>query len=205
MGYFPFFIELSGQAGLIVGGGTVALRKVEKLLPYGPKLTVVAPGFVPELAAIEGLDLVRRPFHPSDLDGAFFVIAATDDTQLNHQISALCQARGIPVNVVDDKQACTFLFPALVKRGDLSVGISTGGASPTAAIWLKEQIAALLPEGLEDILSWLEGQRPLLKERFPQERRRAALFARLFSACMEAGGPLGGQELEHILQQEEQL
>lgn len=205
VGYFPFFIELTEQPGLIVGGGTVALRKVEKLMPYGPRLTVVAPSFIPELASIRGVDLVQRSFQSSDLDGAFFVIAATDDGQLNHQISALCQSRGIPVNVVDDKQACTFLFPALVKRGDLSVGVSTGGASPTAAIWLKEQVSALLPEGLEDILAWLEQQRPLMKERFPQERCRAALFARLFSACMEAGAPLSDQEFENILQQEERL
>lgn len=197
MAYFPFFVDLEGQRGLIVGGGTVALRKAEKLLPYGPALTVVAPEPVSELAALP-VTLVRRSFQETDLDSADFVIAATDDENENHRISALCQERKIPVNVVDDKEACSFLFPALVRRGNLSVGVSTGGSSPTAAIWLKEQIEGLLPEQTEEILTWLEAQRPLLKERLPNQRARAACFARLFAACLELGRPLTEEERDHV-------
>lgn len=198
MAYFPFFVDLEGQRGLIVGGGTVALRKAEKLLPYGPALTVVAPEPVSELAALP-VELTRREFQPEDLDRADFVIAATDNEEENHRISALCQERKIPVNVVDDKEACSFLFPALVRRGNLSVGVSTGGSSPTAAIWLKEQIEGLLPEQTEEILTWLEAQRPLLKERLPNQRARAACFARLFAACLALGRPLTEQEREREL------
>lgn len=197
MAYFPFFVDLAGQRGLIVGGGTVALRKVEKLLPYGPALTVVAPEPVPALAALP-VTLVRRTFRETDLDGADFVIVATDDQGENHRISALCRGRNIPVNVVDDKRACSFLFPALVRRGNLSVGVSTGGSSPTAAIWLKEQIEGLLPEQTEEILTWLEAQRPLLKERLPDQRARAACFARLFAACLERGRPLTEEERDNV-------
>ena len=198
MAYFPFFVDLSGQRGLIVGGGTVALRKAEKLLPYGPALTVVAPEPVSELAALP-VTLVRRSFQETDLDSADFVIAATDDENENHRISALCRGRNIPVNVVDDKAACSFLFPALVRRGSLSVGVSTGGSSPTAAIWLKKQIEAILPEQTEEILTWLEEQRPILKERLPDQRARAACFARLFAACLALGRPLTEQEREREL------
>ena len=197
MAYFPFFVDLEGQRGLIVGGGTVALRKAEKLLPYGPALTVVAPEPVSELAALP-VELTRREFQPEDLDRADFVIAATDNEEENHRISALCQGRKIPVNVVDDKEACSFLFPALVRRGNLSVGVSTGGSSPTAAIWLKEQIEGLLPEQTEEILTWLEAQRPLLKERLPDQRARAASFARLFAACLERGRPLTEEERDNV-------
>lgn len=197
MAYFPFFVDLEGQRGLIVGGGTVALRKAEKLLPYGPALTVVAPEPVSELAALP-VELTRREFQPEDLDRADFVIAATDNEEENHRISALCQGRKIPVNVVDDKEACSFLFPALVRRGSLSVGVSTGGSSPTAAIWLKEQIEGLLPEQTEEILTWLEAQRPLLKERLPNQRARAARFARLFAACLERGRPLTEEERDNV-------
>ena len=144
MGYFPFFVDLTGKEGLIVGGGTVALRKVEKLLPYGPHLPVAAPEVLPELDSCPELTLLRRPFAPELLENKAFVIAATDDAAVNREISALCQERGIPVNVVDDPDQCTFLFPALVKRGDLSVGISTTGASPTAAVWLKQQVEGLI-------------------------------------------------------------
>lgn len=198
MAYFPFFVDLEGQRGLIVGGGTVALRKAEKLLPYGPALTVVAPEPVSELAALP-VTLVRRSFQETDLDRADFVIAATDDENENHRISALCRGRNIPVNVVDDKAACSFLFPALVRRGSLSVGVSTGGSSPTAAIWLKKQIEAILPEQTEEILTWLEEQRPILKERLPDQRARAACFARLFAACLALGRPLTEQEREREL------
>ena len=198
MAYFPFFVDLEGQRGLIVGGGTVALRKAEKLLPYGPALTVVAPEPVSELAALP-VTLVRRSFQETDLDSADFVIAATDDENENHRISALCRGRNIPVNVVDDKAACSFLFPALVRRGSLSVGVSTGGSSPTAAIWLKKQIEAILPEQTEEILTWLEEQRPILKERLPDQRARAACFARLFAACLALGRALTEQEREREL------
>lgn len=196
MAYFPFFMDLTGRPGLIVGGGAVAARKAEKLLPYGPELTVVAPEISPELTALPGLRLERREFRPGDISEKVFVVAAAGDRTLNREISRLCQAQGVPVNAVDDKAACTFLFPALVRQGELSVGISTGGSSPTAAIWLKEEIAALLPPGLEEILAWLEAIRPVLKARLPQESRRAVLFRRLFAACLEAGRPLPEEELE---------
>lgn len=199
MAYFPFFVELSGKKGLIVGGGTVALRKVEKLLPYGPNLTVAAPELVPELAARPELTLLQRDFGAELLDGMSFVIAATDDVAVNHEISALCREQGILVNVVDDPDECTFLFPAVVKRGDLSVGISTAGASPTAAVWVKQQVEALLPEGIEEILAYLNEIRPVVKT-FVPEARRAELFARLFRACMEVGRPLEEEELQNLLE-----
>lgn len=159
MGYFPFFVELSGKDGLIVGGGVTALRKSQKLLPYGPRLTVASPAITEEIRMIDGPLLLFRPFSPDLLAGKAFVIASTDNRKLNHRISTLCKSRHIPVNVGDDQAACTFLFPALVKQGTLSFGISTGGVSPSAAIYLKEQIAALLPDHFEELLTYLEVQR----------------------------------------------
>ena len=181
MPWFPMFIQLRDAPVLIAGGGTVALRKTEKLLPYGPRITVVAPDIAPELAALPGLTLCRRPFAESDLQGPpVLVIAATDDASLNHKISALCRERRIPVNVVDDPAACGFLFPALVRRGRLSVGISTGGASPTAAVWLKERIEHILPPHFGAALDRLEALRPTLKAQVPDEHERAARFRAAF-------------------------
>lgn len=202
MAYFPFFMELEGRKGLIVGGGTTALRKVQKLLPYGPELTVVSPRFCPEFQDLPGLTLLRRPFDPSLLEERFFTIAATGDRALNHQIAALCRERGILVNVVDDREACGFLFPALVKRGELSVGISTGGSSPSAAVWLKEQIAGLVPERIDEILAYLESQRPWVRERYSSEAERSGILTDLFWACLERGRPLDGDERSEILDRE---
>lgn len=188
MGYFPFFMELSQRRGLIVGGGTVALRKVEKLLPFGPALTVVAQELEPRLARLEGVTLLQEPFIPALLEDVEFVIAATDDAGLNGEISRRCRALGIPVNVVDCQEECSFLFPALVRCGPLTVGVCTGGASPTAAAWLRGEVEALLPERLEDILDYMAGLRGRVKETVAPADRAACLSA-LFAACLAAGGP----------------
>lgn len=200
MPYFPFFMDLSGRPGLIVGGGTVALRKAEKLLPFGPRLTVAAPELCPGFGDLPGLTLLRRPFRPEDLAGMSFAIAASGDRAVNREVSALCKESSIPVNVVDDREGCTFLFPALVRRGSLTVGVTTGGASPAAAAWAREQIDTLLPRELEGILAFLEEERPRLKAAFPDEARRAALSFSLFAACLERGGPLSRAEIDRLIQ-----
>ena len=201
MAYFPFFVDLTGQRGLIAGGGTVALRKAEKLIPYGPALTVAAPDLLPGFEALPGLTLLRRPFTPRLREGMRFVIAANGDPALNHRIAALCRERGVLVNVVDDRDWCTFLFPALVREGPLSVGISTGGASPTGAVWVKERLEGLLPEGFGGLLEWLESVRTVVQEALPGPQSRGPVFARLFGEALELGRPLTGAELAAVLEQ----
>lgn len=199
MAYFPFFMDLEGREGLVVGGGTVAARKVQKLLPYGLRLTVAAPEILPEIEALPGLTLVRRAFEPSMLEGKFFVIAAADSREANREIAALCRERGILVNAVDDKEQCTFLFPALVKRGELTAGVSTGGASPSAAAWVRRRVDEAVPEDFGELLDYLASLRPMVRARVPEERR-AAVFSRLFSACLEEGFPLEEAGLEAVLE-----
>lgn len=198
MAYFPFFMDLSGRHGLIVGGGAVALRKIQKLLPYEARLTVCAPELLPGIEGIPGLGLLRRPFEPAMLDGMDYVVAATDDGALNHQVAVLCRQRDIPVNVADDREACTFLFPALVKRGELSIGISTGGASPSAAVYLKERISELLPEDFGQMLEYLDGLRAEGKAALPDGPGRTRFFSRLFDACIRWGWPLSEERLREI-------
>ena len=199
MGYFPFFVDIAGQEGLIVGGGHVALGKLRRLLPFQPRLTVAAPELLPEIAAMDTVTILRQPFSPELLTGKTFVIAATNDTPLNRTVSRLCQDRGIPVNVVDDKEACTFLFPALVQQGKLTVGISTSGASPSAAVYVKNQLLETLPEAFPEILDFLADQRSLVQARFSGEARRAKVLGALFAACMEKERALEAGELEALL------
>lgn len=187
MGWFPFFIQLEGTRGLLVGGGRVALRKAEKLLPFGAQLTVVAPCICPPLAALPGLTLCRRAFADSDLSPApDFVIAATGDRALDRRIAALCRARRILVNVVDDPAACGFYFPAFVQRGRLCIGISTGGASPTAAAWLRQKIEALLPPGFDGILDRLAARREAVKAEGGSEAKRAERLQQAFALELAA-------------------
>jgi len=184
------FVDLKDKTVLIAGGGSVALRKLQKLTPYGVSPTVVAPDILPELAAVPGVKLHRRTFRPSDLrPRPVLVIAATNDRKVNRYISMLCKKRHIPVNVADDPALCSFVFPALVQRGEFSAGISTGGASPTAAVYFKERLTELLPENLEELLVWLRSKRQAIKASIPEPERRAAFLRRLFDACIGQTDP----------------
>lgn len=194
MAYFPFFIDMEGKSGLIVGGGRVAAHKVHKLLPFGAALTVVAPKIDTELLENPALICLEREFRDSDTEGKLFVIAATADPSLNARISALCQERGILVNVVDDKEKCGFLFPSLVKEGDLTVGISTGGASPQVAATLRSRIAGELPSQMDGILEYLAQIRESSKERIADEGGRRAFLKETALLCMEKNRPLTPKE-----------
>lgn len=193
MAYFPMFVDLEGRKVLIVGGGKVAARKVEKLLPFGCDMTVVATKLRQEIRDF-GVTAHCREFEPADLDGCAMAIAATDEPELNKFVCDLAKQRGIPVNSVDDKDNCTFLFPALVKRGKLTVGVSTSGASPSAAKWVKEQAEKSLPENTEDILDYLDALRASLE---PGQARQAKMAA-AFDRCMALGRPLTEEEEKEL-------
>lgn len=200
MPYFPMFIDLKNKPVLIVGGGTVALRKLQKLMPYGVLPTVIAPHILPEIETLHNVKLCKRSFSTSDLrPRPSLVIAATDNKTTNRKISVLCQKRHIPVNVADDPELCTFIFPALVQQGSFSAGISTGGASPVASAYFKERLRELLPKDLDKLLFWMESLRPTLKASIPEQNKRAAVFRRLFDACIAKGAPLTQEETEKYI------
>lgn len=199
MAYFPFFVDVEGMNILIVGGGTVALCKAEKLLPYGGAITVAAPELCDGLREMPDIRFVQKPFDDSMLDSVDIVIAATNSRELNRHIYEACRERKIPVNSVDCKSECTFIFPSLIKRGDLSIGISTSGASPSAAIWLKERINALLPDNMEELIAYLDRIRPYVKERMSTEEERAKVLKAAFSKCMSEGRTLTEHELGAII------
>lgn len=209
MGYFPFFMDIEGKNGLIVGGGRVAARKVEKLLAFGPKLTVIAPGIegciraLQERAAQDNtalLMLEERAFQMADLAEADFVIAATDDDTLNGAISAYCMAEHIPVNVVDDREKCSFFFPALVREGNLTIGISTDGRSPTAAAWVRKELSQALPDGLGNVVDLMGQIRPYVLAADMPESVRRDILEKLFLYCMERGGKVSFEELRQRLE-----
>ena len=184
------FVNLKGKRILVLGGGKVAARKVKKLAPFGGRITVVAPQAQPELEAMPGVEIRRHGFRPADLwPRPAMVIAATDDRQVNARASRLCRRFRIPVNVADNGPESSFLFPALVNQGNFSAGISTGGASPTAAVYFKERLEELVPERLEEILDYLEEKRAELKRTLPDQSARAAAMRELLDTCLELGRP----------------
>src|SRR5580658_4836827 len=168
MNYFPVFLDLNGQNVLIVGAGVVALRKVSLLERTGAVITVVAPEVNLELmerAANGEVKLAIREFVPEDLDDARLVIVATSRRAVNRWIAKLSDARAIPVNVVDDREASRFIVPAIIDRDPVLVAVSTGGASPVLARRLRERLEAFIPKRLGDLAGWLGDLREISRRR----------------------------------------
>ncbi len=203
MAYFPFFVDIGGQKGLIVGGGKIALHKLQKLLPYGPILTVVAPEIsvaMEQITLENDICVIKRPFEKSDLTGIYFVIAASDQANVNAEIGRLCKERGIFVNVVDNKKECSFLFPSLVKAGNLSIGISTEGTSPDVAAELRSRIASMIPADIDAILTYLGNLRPLAKTYIKDDSKRAFFLKDMAKVCMDSNAVFNEQETMHRLE-----
>jgi uroporphyrin-III C-methyltransferase/precorrin-2 dehydrogenase/sirohydrochlorin ferrochelatase len=181
MTLLPIFLNLDSRPALLVGAGTVALEKIGSLLKTGVKLRVVAPHARPEvrqLAADGKLEFVEREFMPSDLDGNFIVIAATDVPEVNATIYREAVARGIPCNSVDDIPNCDFFFGSVVSRGDLQIAISTAGESPAVAQRLRREIDEQLPADLGPWLAELGKLRREVLATHPRgEERRLLLHA----------------------------
>jgi precorrin-2 dehydrogenase / sirohydrochlorin ferrochelatase len=140
MGYIPIFLDVTGRECVVVGGGEVAARKVEALLEAGAHVTVVSPRLSPQLESMAARGLVThiaRDYEGGDIRGCVLAYAATDDPKLHRELVAEARALGIPVNVVDVPELCTFISPAVVNRGELQIAISTGGASPAFAARLR--------------------------------------------------------------------
>jgi siroheme synthase-like protein len=166
MPHFPLFINLQDFPCLVAGGGAVGVRKIETLLEFGARVTVLDPRPSEALEELsrERLILLRRFYAgPEDLKGAKIVIAATGDREANHRVSRDAQARGIPVNVADDPEACTFFFPAIVRRGDLVAGISTSGVCPRFCARLRERLEKEWPPGWAEALKTLGAERRRLR------------------------------------------
>lgn len=184
MALFPFFVNIEGARGLIIGTGKHAEEKIQRLQPYGPCLTIIPEG----------------KFKESDLEPVpAFVIAAGDDREENHRISALCRERRIPVNVVDDQEYCDFIFPSLISHGNLSVGICTNGASPAAGVLLKRKIEEQIPENMEEILNFLQEVRPVIAKTLTDKKQRYTFYYELAEICMAENRVLKEEEFRRRL------
>ena len=160
---YPVNLVLDGRRCLVVGGGKVALRKVEGLLVCGGRVTVVAPRINPELRMLSGVMIEARPWRPDDLDGMWLVIAATDDPEVNRAVYDAGQRAGVWVNGADDPANCSFTLPSVVRRGDLQVTVSTGGRSPALATWLRRRLEGEIGPEYAVLLDLLATERDGLK------------------------------------------
>lgn len=160
-------LVLQGRKCVVVGAGDVGERKIDALLESGAEVVVIGPDATPDVRAWarDGrIAWTDREYMAGDLDGAFLAIAATDDREVNRRIAEEASARRVLLNVVDDPELCMFTALALLKRGDLTVAISTNGKSPAMARKVREELEARFPENYGDLVTAAAEARDALRE-----------------------------------------
>jgi len=178
---FAVHLALGGRRCLVVGGGEVGWRKARALAECGARVTVVGERFSPALQRSRRVERVCRRFRPSDLRGVWLVVVATDDRALNRAVAGEADRRGLLVNVVDDAAAGNFIVPAQFRRGQLTVSISTEGASPLLACKVKERLGGVLGETYALWVKLLAEFRPKAQARVASARGRRRFFDELTS------------------------
>ena len=256
MAYFPIFIEIEKKKCVIIGGGKVALRKVETLLRYGAKVQVVSKEICEELRALlppENLREIELRLPPENfreielrmppensrqeelaspqeylcqektesfpaepdalsepdfgrsmeayLSDAALVIAATGSREINHRVAEYCRERRIPVNVADAPEECTFFFPAVVKKGDISIGINTGGKSPAVSSQVRRDVEAAIPGHYAMIAEQLGSLREYVKSRIKEEPLRRKILKQAAAEAFSHERILSQDEINTIIRQ----
>lgn len=192
MRYYPILLDLHGKTCLVVGAGQVGRRKIQTLLSCGPALVRIVDPKQPDRCWQELIDqgLVAyqtRSFQPEDLDGCFLVIACTDDEDQNWHISRLCAKLGILCNIVDQPEKCSFILPALHNQGDLTIAVSTSGASPALAKKIRQDLGTCFGPEYGCYLSLMRNLRPLVLGLSLPTRENTELFRKLTeSSLLEA-------------------
>ncbi len=164
--YYPIFLNVSGKKCVVIGGGQVALRKVEVLLDHGANVEVISPEICSELDKLAengGIAVRRRRYQTGDLKGAFVVIAATDDRHINSEVAKEAKETGVLVNVVDDPNNSNFIVPSCIHRGDVTIAISTAGKSPALARKIRTRLEKDLGDEYAALALLIDGVRAEIK------------------------------------------
>jgi uroporphyrin-III C-methyltransferase/precorrin-2 dehydrogenase/sirohydrochlorin ferrochelatase len=172
---YPAFLKLAGRRVVVVGGGPVAAGKIAGLIAAGAAVDVVAPAVRPEIER-EGVTIHRREFQASDLDGAWYVVAAAPP-EVNRQVLAAGEARQVFVNAVDDPAHASAYAGGVVRRSDVTIAISTAGRAPALAGLLREALDAWLPGNLDEWMTAAdEARREWKRDSVPMDERRPQLL-----------------------------
>jgi len=182
MAKYPIFLNLEGRRVVVIGGGTVAVRKVQVLLDSGARVIVVSDNIdkmIATFSSIENPELIKSKYEKSYLSGAVLVIAATNDNELNKQIYKDCQEFEILCNVVDVPELCDFYVPAVVKRGNLQIAIGTNGACPAYSGHLRKKMEETFTEQHGKFLEVLEQMRLKVIDEVSEPNMRKAILGKL--------------------------
>jgi precorrin-2 dehydrogenase / sirohydrochlorin ferrochelatase len=169
MKLYPVMINIEGKKAVVIGGGTVALRKVKDLLESGATVKVIAPAIHGEIADLADsypgkIDIFRREYRTGDCEGALIVFSATDDETVNRAVYAEASAENILINAVDDPPNCSFFMPSWFNRNGLIVSVSTSGISPSMSARIRRDIERSIPGSVDDALAALQQARIIIRE-----------------------------------------
>jgi siroheme synthase-like protein len=194
----PLFLNLTGRAVLLVGGGPVAAAKLTQLLAAGARVRVVAPEIREEILALPHITIAQRPFDPADLDGVWLVVAAATP-EVNRQVAVVAETLRVFVNAVDDPANASAFLSGVVRRDGLTLAISTSGEAPALTALLREGLDVLLPG---DLGSWIEQARAervvWRREGVPMEARKPRLLRALNALYEPTAEPANSAEREAL-------
>jgi precorrin-2 dehydrogenase len=191
---YPIQLLIESRLCVVVGGGEVAARKAEALVCAGAQAKVVAPEAGSEMQALiqrESIEWLQKTFSPNDIDGAFVVVAATDDEKVNQMVFACAERKRILVNVVDRPNLCSFFVPSVVRRGQLTLTVATGGAGPAVSMKLRKELEAQFGDEYAEYLQIIAECRILAKEKYPSDSE----------ARMEAGRRVADLDLLSLIRE----
>ncbi|MFC1664222.1 siroheme synthase CysG [Pseudomonadota bacterium] len=205
MDYLPIFFNIKNQHCLVVGGGSVALRKANLLVEAGAVVRIVAQQIKPELSAMvvgAGGQFHQRAYVSTDVQGVHLVVAATNDEKLNRQVSKDAQNQNTPVNVVDKPELCSFIFPAIVDRSPVVVAVSSGGRSPVLARLMRTRIESFIPMRFGELAVLAGKYRQQVQKKFKQINQRRSFWEKILSGPVAEKVLQGKQpQAEELLQQ----
>ncbi|ODA41985.1 bifunctional precorrin-2 dehydrogenase/sirohydrochlorin ferrochelatase [Desulfosporosinus sp. BG] len=172
--YYPLFMDVEAQPVLVVGGGSIALRKVQTLMDHGAKVHIVSPQLIPELKALINDNSClwsEKAYSTDDIQEAILVFSCTEKEEVNAKVSSDAKAHHRPVNVVDDPEKCSFIVPSIMEQGDLKIAVSTGGSSPIVARQVRAELQAQYGQEMAEYLTLLKTWRNKAKFSLSPEKR----------------------------------
>ncbi len=187
MDYFPIFLKLKDQACLVVGAGEIAARKIELLARAGANITVIASEINPIVLSLQethNLTLLQKPFAPADLSAFRLVVSATDNEETNRLVAKTATEYNIPVNVVDNPELCSFIFPAIIDRSPIIAAVSSGGAAPVLARLLRAKIESMIPPAYGHLAQLADKFRNKVKQHIKQPAQRRIFWENILQGSV---------------------
>jgi siroheme synthase-like protein len=187
--FFPVYLNLTGKRVVVIGGGEVAERKVTSLMGTGAAVTLISPDVTADLLSLSSANSIewkKRSYEHGDCADAAIVFSATNDPEVSRAVWDEATKNGVLINTADQPALCDFIMPAVVRRGDLAVAISTGGASPALAATLREKLSEVIGPEYQELLEVLSRTRPQIQQRFSDESDRKAIHYRILESNLIA-------------------